>query len=139
MFSPSLIPLAPLTPSTHALAHPTPTLPPNTHIQARVQADATYLDTTQQEVDAHKRLMLVDWLVEVVDEFQLSQETLFLAVALLDRFMSVKPVMSCQLQLLGTTCLWVTSKYEEVMPPSLQVRAALRCVCCACLSCGTPS
>lgn len=69
--------------------------------------------------------MLVDWLVEVVDEFQLSQEALFLAVALLDRFMSVKPVMCCQLQLLGITCLWVTSKYEEVMPPSLQVRDEL--------------
>jgi cyclin A len=65
--------------------------------------------------------MLVDWLVEVVDEFQLSQETLFLAITLLDRFMSVKPVLCCQLQLLGVTCLWVAAKYEEVMPPSLQV------------------
>jgi cyclin A len=74
--------------------------------------------------------MLVDWLVEVVDEFQLGQETLFLAVTLLDRFMSVKPVLCCQLQLLGITCLWVAAKYEEVLPPSLQVKAMQACDDC---------
>jgi hypothetical protein len=73
--------------------------------------------------------MLVDWLVEVVDEFQLSQETLFLAVTLLDRFMSVKAVLCCQLQLLGVTCLWVAAKYEEVMPPSLQVGTLCLAAC----------
>lgn len=91
-------------------------------LQVRVQADASYLAKTQQEVDGHKRLMLVDWLVEVVDEFRLGQETLFLAVTLLDRFLSMRSVLCCQLQLLGTTCLWVASKYEEVLPPSLQVQ-----------------
>jgi hypothetical protein len=82
--------------------------------------------------------MLVDWLVEVVDEFQLSQETLFLAVALLDRFLSLKPVLCCQLQLLGVTCLWVAAKFEEVLPPCLQVGLAVG-VACACLrrsACG---
>eukprot|EP00879_Flechtneria_rotunda_P009472 GHRR01009915.1.p1 GENE.GHRR01009915.1~~GHRR01009915.1.p1 ORF type:complete len:253 (+),score=92.99 GHRR01009915.1:1065-1823(+) len=74
---------------------------------------------TQSDIDAHKRLVLVDWLIEVVDEFQLSQETLFLSTSLLDRFLSQQEVPRCQLQLLGVTCLWVASKYEEVLPPSL--------------------
>ena len=70
-------------------------------------------------MDAHKRLVLVDWMVEVVDEFNMGQETLFLAVSLLDRFLSSQPVSRSHLQLLGVTCLWVASKYEEVSPPVL--------------------
>jgi cyclin A len=83
-----------------------------------------YLLHTQQDIDAHKRLVLVDWLIEVVDEFALSQESLYLAISLLDRFLSLHAVQRCQLQLLGVTCLWVASKYEEVLPPALQVRAS---------------
>lgn len=38
------------------------------------------------------RTIAVSWLVEVVGEFQLQQETLFLAVSYLDRFLSVAQV-----------------------------------------------
>jgi hypothetical protein len=91
--------------------------------QTKSQPNHLYLHHTQQEVDAHKRLVLVDWLIEVVDEFLLSQESLYLAISLLDRFLSLHAVPRCQLQLLGVTCLWVASKYEEVLPPALQVRS----------------
>jgi hypothetical protein len=66
----------------------------------------------QREVDAHKRLVLVDWLVEVVDEFKLAQGTLFLAVNLVDRYLSRRPVPRAALQLLGVTALWLASKFE---------------------------
>lgn len=65
--------------------------------------------------------MLVDYLMEVVDGFELSQESLFLAVQLLDAFAAREHVPCTHLQLLGATCLWVAAKYEEVAPPSLQV------------------
>lgn len=83
------------------------------------------------EVDAPKRALLVDWLVEVVDEFRLCQECLFLAVSLLDRFLAreAASVRAAHLQLLGVTCLWVAAKYEEVDPPALNVRRSLVCVC----------
>jgi len=70
-------------------------------------------------VDSHKRLVLVDWLVEVVDEFQLRQETLYLAVSLLDRYLAVTHIRRGELQLIGITALWVAAKYEEVSPPAL--------------------
>jgi len=89
-------------------------------LQIKSQANHQYFHTTQCEIDAHKRLVLVDWLIEVVDEFGLSQETLYLSISLLDRFLSLQAVPRCQLQLLGVTCLWVASKYEEVLPPVLQ-------------------
>jgi cyclin A len=74
----------------------------------------------QRHIDAAQRQVLVDWLVEVADEFQLSQTTLFLAVSLLDRFLSRSCIPCTALQLLGITCVWVAAKYEDVYPPSAE-------------------
>ncbi|KIY95733.1 Cyclin-A2-1 [Monoraphidium neglectum] len=87
--------------------------------EAKGAPDCGYLGSVQREVDAHKRLVLVDWLVEVVDEFKLAQGTLFLAVNLVDRYLSRRPVPRAALQLLGVTALWLASKFEEVYPPTL--------------------
>jgi len=68
-------------------------------------------------VDA--RRVLVDWLIEVQGEYNLSQTTLFLAVNYLDRFLSVQELPKNQLQLLGVCLLWIASKYEDQNPPTL--------------------
>lgn len=39
-------------------------------------------------IDQTMRTIVISWLVEVACEYELHQETLFLAAALLDRFMS---------------------------------------------------
>ena len=88
-------------------------------LQSKGQADFRYL-RGQQDVDPQKRLVLVDWLSEVVDEFELRQATLYLAVSVLDRFLSFQQVPRAQLQLLGVTCLWIASKFEDTGPPNLQ-------------------
>lgn len=43
-------------------------------------------------IDQSMRMIVISWLVEVACEYELHQETLFLATALLDRFMSVAKV-----------------------------------------------
>lgn len=43
-----------------------------------------------QEVTPKMRSVLVDWLVEVHQQFHLLQETLYLTVAIIDRFLSVR-------------------------------------------------
>lgn len=43
-------------------------------------------------IDQSMRMIVISWLVEVACEYELHQETLFLAAALLDRFMSVAKV-----------------------------------------------
>ena len=43
-------------------------------------------------IDHSMRMIVISWLVEVACEYELHQETLFLATALLDRFMSVAKV-----------------------------------------------
>lgn len=43
-----------------------------------------------QEVTPKMRCVLVDWLVEVHQQFRLMQETLYLTVAIIDRFLQVR-------------------------------------------------
>lgn len=45
---------------------------------------------TGQEVTPKMRSVLVDWLIEVHQQFRLMQETLYLTVAIIDRFLQVK-------------------------------------------------
>lgn len=56
------------------------------------------------------RVILVDWMVEVVQEYQLSSETLYLAVNYLDRFLSCSTfVKQNKLQLIGTAALLIAA------------------------------
>lgn len=45
---------------------------------------------TGQEVTSKMRSVLIDWLVDVHQQFRLMQETLYLTVAIIDRFLQVK-------------------------------------------------
>lgn len=44
------------------------------------------------EITERMRALLIDWLVQVHSRFQLLQETLYLTVAVLDRFLQVRIV-----------------------------------------------
>lgn len=81
--------------------------------------DPLYMDT-QRELAWKMRSVLVDWLAEVHNKFKLLPETLFLAVNLIDRFLSSRGVSLVKLQLVGVTALFIAAKYEEVMAPSVQ-------------------
>lgn len=66
------------------------------------------------------RAILIDWLIDVHLKFKLAPETLFLAVSLLDRFLSKHQVQREKFQLLGISCLFLASKYEDIYPPDLK-------------------
>jgi len=66
----------------------------------------------QPQVTAAMRAVLVDWLVEVQQNFELHHETLYLAVKLTDRFLERELIPKERLQLLGATAVLVASKYE---------------------------
>eukprot|EP01112_Ceratiomyxa_fruticulosa_P021862 TRINITY_DN784_c0_g1_i1.p1 TRINITY_DN784_c0_g1~~TRINITY_DN784_c0_g1_i1.p1 ORF type:complete len:477 (-),score=76.68 TRINITY_DN784_c0_g1_i1:346-1776(-) len=74
----------------------------------------------QTDITPHMRMILVDWLVEVTDEYKLSTETLYLAVNYVDRFLSRRSIARGGLQLLGVACMLIASKYEEIYPPSVE-------------------
>jgi cyclin A len=73
----------------------------------------------QSDINSAMRTILIDWLIEVADEYKLNDETLFLCIQYVDRFLSTVNVTRSKLQLLGTTCMYVASKYEEMYPPAL--------------------
>ncbi|XP_056135369.1 G2/mitotic-specific cyclin-B2-like [Lampris incognitus] len=66
------------------------------------------------KINGRMRAVLVDWLIEVHANFQLLQETLYLTVAVLDRFLQVHPISQQKLQLVGVTAMFLASKYEEM-------------------------
>jgi len=67
------------------------------------------------------RSVLVEWLVEVHQQFSLLQETLYLSVCILDRYMQVnaEKVQRKQLQLVGVTAMFIAAKYEEMYAPEI--------------------
>jgi hypothetical protein len=71
----------------------------------------------QEDLEWKMRGILVDWLIEVHMRFRLLPETLFLAVNIVDRFLSSKVVPLDKLQLVGITAMFIASKYEEVLSP----------------------
>jgi G2/mitotic-specific cyclin 1/2 len=73
----------------------------------------------QDELEWKTRGILIDWLVEVHTRFHLLPETLFLAVNIVDRFLSEKVVQLDRLQLVGITAMFIASKYEEVLSPHI--------------------
>lgn len=79
----------------------------------------------QDEITPQMRLILVDWLFEVCCQLRLMRETFFLAVSYLDRFLTAQKVPRMLLQLVGVSCLWLASKYEEVSPPPAEVLAEM--------------
>ncbi|CAI5967238.1 unnamed protein product [Closterium sp. NIES-65] len=71
------------------------------------------------DISAAMRGILMDWLVEVAEEYKLVPDTLFLTAAYIDRFLSHATVTRNHLQLLGIASMLIASKYEEIYAPQV--------------------
>lgn len=85
-------------------------------LEVATKPNADYMEH-QEDLEWKMRGILVDWLIEVHTRFHLLPETLFLAVNIIDRFLSTKVVQLDRLQLVGVTAMFIASKYEEVLSP----------------------
>ncbi|TYI83168.1 hypothetical protein E1A91_D05G273100v1 [Gossypium mustelinum] len=74
----------------------------------------------QYDIDQRMRGILIDWLVEVHYKFELMEETLYLTINLIDRFLAVKQIARKKLQLVGVTAMLLACKYEEVSVPVIE-------------------
>ncbi|CAH1422573.1 unnamed protein product [Lactuca virosa] len=81
---------------------------------------SNFMETMQRDVTQSMRGVLVDWLVEVSEEYKLVPDTLYLTVYLIDSFLSQQYIERQKLQLLGITCMLIASKYEEMCAPSVE-------------------
>lgn len=73
----------------------------------------------QGEINWEMRQTLVDWLLQVHLRYHLLPETLWIAVNIVDRFLTKRVVSLVKLQLVGVTAMFIAAKYEEILAPRL--------------------
>jgi len=71
------------------------------------------------KVDERMRAVLIDWMIDASETFEFCADTLFTSVAILDRFCGRKEVVVMDLQLVGTTSMFIASKLHERSRPSI--------------------
>ncbi|KAL5559662.1 hypothetical protein UlMin_035873 [Ulmus minor] len=88
--------------------------------EARKRPSVDVLERIQKDINASMRAILVDWLVEVAEEYRLVPDTLFLSVNYIDRYLSGNVMKREKLQLLGIACMMIAAKYEEISAPHVE-------------------
>jgi hypothetical protein len=74
----------------------------------------------QPELNEKMRTIMVEWLVDIHQKFNLKIETLFLAIDIIDRYLMIKRLKRANFQLLGATSIFLASKYEEIYYPEIR-------------------
>lgn len=80
--------------------------------------DKDFLANT--EIEERHRRRLVEWLSEVHNKFRLLPETFFITCKLVDLAIQKFGVKKSNLQLLSLGALLISTKYEEIYPPSVR-------------------
>lgn len=80
-----------------------------TQVKPKQRPLPDYIEKVQKDVTPSMRGVLVDWLVEVAEEYKLGSETLYLTVSHIDRFLSLKTVNKQRLQLVGVSAMLIAS------------------------------
>lgn len=78
-----------------------------------------YMDG-QTEINWSMRQTLVDWLLQVHLRYHMLPETLWIAINIVDRFLTKRIVSVLKLQLVGVTAMFIAAKYEEILAPSVE-------------------
>ena len=73
----------------------------------------------QDEITERMRGILIDWLIEVHYKFSFTDETLYMTVSIIDRYLSENQITKKKLQLLGITALFISCKHEEIDLPKI--------------------
>jgi cyclin E len=72
------------------------------------------------------REILIDWMMEVSEEFLIKRDTLYISVSFIDRYLTMAEyeIPKNELQLIGISSLFLACKVEEVYIPRLDDFAA---------------
>lgn len=72
----------------------------------------------RHKIDKEMRTKMVDWMIEVLSSFSCEPNTFFIAVELMDSFLSQtkRQFASKDIHLIGVTCMLISSKMEEILP-----------------------
>jgi len=72
-------------------------------------------------INGKMRGVLVDWLIEVHTQFKLLQETLYMTIYIIDKYLQAEglTIRRNKLQLVGVTAMFIASKVEEMYAPEI--------------------
>ena len=74
---------------------------------------------SQKEINCQMRSVLIDWIIDVHYKFGFTDETLFMTVLIIDRYISMKYISRIRFQLLGITAMLIACKHEEINMPKI--------------------
>lgn len=83
-----------------------------------IPVDCNYMKR-QKEVNEQMRSILIDWLIDVHLKFSFTDETIYMTVLIIDRYLSLVEISRSKLQLLGITALMIACKHEEIDLPKV--------------------
>ncbi|XP_075511158.1 putative cyclin-A3-1 isoform X2 [Primulina tabacum] len=81
---------------------------------------SNYMEKVQKDIKPVMREVLIDWLVEVAEEYKFVSDTLYLTVNYIDRYLSCHDLNRNKLQILGVSCMLIAAKFEEISPPHIE-------------------
>jgi hypothetical protein len=88
--------------------------------EADYASDPNYLNR-HPDLKQEFRAILLDWIMELCEEFGFKRDTFYYCVNHIDRYLSrVEDVTKANLQLVGAACLSIAAKFEEIQIPRIQ-------------------
>lgn len=88
-------------------------------VEKILRPKSDYLDK-QSDLNSKMRRVVVDWMVEVQVRLGLRKDTLFLAVNMLDCFLSKASCSRKDLQLIAVVALMMAAKFDEIYWPNIE-------------------
>jgi len=89
------------------------------HLENKLKIQTSNFLQIQKTMNHKMRARLVDWIIAVHHKFKLLPETLYLTIAIMDRYFERCNVDKDKVQLVGLTAFFIACKYEEIYPPEI--------------------
>ncbi|CAL2033164.1 unnamed protein product [Caenorhabditis brenneri] len=88
--------------------------------EENLQPNYHYFTAIQEEITPFHREQAIDWIYDVAKEEKCDGDVFLLAVALVDRFLSVQSVLKHDIQMIAGVSLFIASKLKAPHPLSVQ-------------------
>lgn len=80
------------------------------------------LTLQRHKVTERMRMRMIDWMIEVINNYKCDQSVFFQAVHLMDSYFNIvkRSIEPSELHLIGVTCMFIASKYNDIYPLRLK-------------------